>query len=77
MGAERATMAWAYDPGASLQKISPALKKGFHVLGKGRQYGPKICREVIYRQITHKGFAAGEKNGQRVGGMAWCWNDFA
>ena len=70
-------MAWAYDLGPSLQENLPALKKGFHVLGKGRKYGPKICGEVICRQITHKGLAAGEKNGQRVGRVAWCWNDFA
>lgn len=70
-------MPWAYDSGACLQEIIPALKKGFHVFGKGRKYGPKISREVICRQITQKGLAAGQKNGQTVGRMAWCWNGFA
>lgn len=77
MGAERATMAWTYDPGASLQEDFPALKQGLHVLGKGRKDGPKIGREIICRQIAHKGLTARQKNGQRVGRMAWGWYDFA
>jgi hypothetical protein len=77
MGAERTTVAWTYDPGPSLEEDLPALKEGSHVLGKRRKYGPKAGWPVIGRQIPHKGLAAGEKNGQRVGRMAWGWYNFA